>query len=242
MIQFTKGDNGVYYVSGITGLEIGTAAKDVNCIDYSLETETIRKEERFLIHKITNIPLKNIPLLKQVHEDRIIIIDEPPKDGLNYTAEADGIITDINELCLVIRTADCVPVYAFDYKLKIIGAVHSGWRGCRLSISKKLIKEMKRIFNSSYKDIIIFILPSIGPNSYTVNNDVATLFKENTSIKDNKIYLNLWGNIESQLIEEGVHKDNIFNSQLCSFQNKDDFFSHRNGDLARNINWGFIKK
>ena len=241
MTQFGKDDNGVFRVSGIEGLDIGTAARAVNHIDYSLEDDLVRREEKSLIHKITNIPKKNIPLLKQAHRDGIFVIDEPPEENLTYIAEADGIITNINELCLVIRTADCVPVYAFDRKNKILGAAHSGWRGCRLAISTKLIREMKRIFHSSYNDIFIFILPSIGSNSYTVNNDVASFFDGNTITKDNKIYLDLWGNIESLLKEEGMQKDNIFNANICSLQNKDEFFSHRNGDLARNINWGFIK-
>jgi YfiH family protein len=105
-------------------------------------------------------------MLNQVHGDSILEFYIPSKDN-GVFSDADGMITNAKKLCLVIRTADCVPVFAFDIKQEVLGAAHSGWKGCSLNISGKLIKKMKSGFKSKANDIHIFILPSIGPDSYT---------------------------------------------------------------------------
>ena len=101
---------------------------------------------------------------------------------------------------------------------------------------------MRHIFSSDYRDILIFILPSIGPESYIVNKDVGSFFKRDTYIRNNKIYLDLWGDIESSLIEEEIPENNIFNTKTCTLLNRNEFFSNRNRDFGRNLNFGYIKK
>ncbi|MDY6932599.1 MAG: peptidoglycan editing factor PgeF [Spirochaetota bacterium] len=238
---FKKEANGVYSLSGAFGLEIGTASRAVNYIDYSMDDDQIIWDEKALLSEITHLPEKGIIILNQLHEDRIVIVDSPIRDNFLFFDDADGIITNIPEVCIVIRSADCVPVYAFDSHNRILGAAHSGWRGCMLSISKKLIIKMKQIFSSNNRDIHVFILPSIGPESYVIGNDVASLFERDLYVRDKNIYLDLWKNIERSLIEEGIPEVNIFNSRICTLQNNDKFFSYRNKDSARNLNYGFIK-
>lgn len=240
MIEFKKTEDGIFHFLGLDSLKIGVAAKAVNHIDYSSEFDIIRNHEKALIKKITKIDQKDILMLNQIHKDDIILIDNPPKEESLYIASADGMITNICELCLVIRTADCVPVFAFDIKKNILGVAHSGWRGCNLLVSQKLVRKITRVFGSEYKDIYVFILPSIGPNSYSINKDVAGLFKKDIIIKNNKIFLNLWENIENSLIDEGISRENIFNARKCTLLNKNDFFSYRNRELGRNLNFGYI--
>ncbi|MCP4760848.1 MAG: peptidoglycan editing factor PgeF [archaeon] len=240
MAEFTKTDEGIFRISGIDPIEIGIAAKDANKIDYSQDFDNIRRDEKGLIKKITGIAEKDILMLDQVHEDSIELIDYPLIEDNLYLASADGMITNQRGLCLVIRTADCVPVFAYDSERNILGAAHSGWKGCRLSISRKLIREMVRVFGAKHSDIRVYILPSIGPSSYEVNNDVASLFNEDISIENNMKYLNLWKNIETSLINEGIFRENIYNSHICTLQNNSDFFSYRNKDTGRNLNFAYI--
>ncbi len=241
MTEFTKTENQIYQITGVDHLRIGIAAKAANNIDYSKDEEDIRRDEKALLGKTTGIAKKNIIMLNQVHEDNIVLIEDYPEGDDLFFAEADGMITNQRELCLVIRTADCVPVFAFDKKNSIIGAAHSGWRGCRLSISQKLVKEMRRVYSSNYSDIQVFILPSIGPSSYIVNDDVANFFQSSDILtKNDEIYLNLWKNIENSLIDEGIKKEDIYNAKSCTLQNSNDYYSYRYNDSGRNLNFGYI--
>jgi len=224
----------------VPGLNIGVIGKTANGINYHRDRETIRREEKNLLASFTGMSSQNIIFLDQVHGDGIIIIDAYPEEDLITLGEADGMITPLAGLCLTIRTADCVPVFAYDPVNKIIGAAHSGWRGTRQSISAKLVLKMKDLYGSNTGDIRIFILPSIGPESYTVNDDVARNFTGHVAEKNDRLYLNLWSCIEESLEGAGVPKKNIFNTRICNYNEGDEYFSHRKGDSERNLNFGFF--
>lgn len=242
MTELKKSGAGIYEIPGIAPLYIGIAARSSCKVDYCGDAESIRSSEKDFLGSITGIERKNIIMLNQVHGDKIVQIEKAPSEDSMFYADADGMITDLPGICFVIRTADCVPVVACDRERKILGAVHSGWRGCRLEISRRLVADMKRLYNSEYRDITIYILPSICPESYIVDRDVACFFKRDTEVKDGSIYLNLWQNIEMSLMEEGIPEDNIFNSNICTLKNNSEFFSHRGSDAGRNLNFCLIRE
>lgn len=241
MVSLVKNNDGVYRLrTPFSNLAIGVIAKSANTVDYTLEPEDIRAREKNLIQRFTGIETKKILVLNQLHEDAIFIIDETPTHEKLIYGEADGFLTRLTGTCLVIRTADCVPVFAYDPVLRILGAVHSGWRGTHCAIARKLVREMNRRRGSEYRNINIYILPSIGPESYMVGTDVADLFPGDIAGKKGKLYLNLWQSIEHSIREEGIPAGNIFCSGLCTVKSNDEFFSHRRGDTGRNLNFGFF--
>ncbi len=219
---------------------IGIAAKESLPLDYSKEWNLVRIEEKEILSKITGIDKKNIHLLRQVHEDTIIHITEPSFEDKSFSGIADGIITTVKNSCVVIRTADCVPLFAYDNRNNILGAAHSGWRSTQLKIASKLVQTMHTTYNSSYEDISVIILPSIGPDSYEVQMDVAQHFEGYYTNKSGKILLNLWKHIEDSLIEAGVSKENIYFTEVCNLIHNDTYFSHRCGDAGRNLNFGVL--
>ncbi|MFH0977296.1 MAG: polyphenol oxidase family protein [Spirochaetota bacterium] len=219
-------------------ITIGTIGKIANTIDYSSDLNTIRTNEIVLLSELLNIHEKSIIMLNQVPGDSILEFNSTV--GSRAFPDGDGMITKTNGICLVIRTADCVPVFAFDAEKKVLGAVHAGWRGCSLNIAQKLIKKMKSDNNSKNSDLHIYILPSIGPESYSVNMDVGYFFKNDIIIKNNVIYLNLWSNIAASLLYEGIPESHIHLSEICTFINNTEYFSYRRGDTGRNLNFAFI--
>lgn len=222
------------------GLSIGVAAKSANTADYDGEAASVRAAEKKILERLTGLEPKRILALNQVHEDSIFILREPPRDNALIFGEADGLMTDVSGLCLVIRTADCVPVFAYDRGRHVLGAAHSGWRGTRLAIARKMVRRMKELYHSSCDDIHAYILPSIGPESYTVGSEVADLFPGDIREKNGTLYLNLWQSIERSLRDEGIPPGNIFNAGLCTLAMNGEFFSHRAGDGGRNLNFGFL--
>ncbi len=211
-----------------------------NPVNYSLDPEYIRLEEKTLISLNTGIEEKNIISLQQVHGDDIVDITEYPDKNYPIYAEADALVTSLKNICLVIRTADCVPVFIFDSRKKILGAAHSGWKGSMLNISSKLIYYMCAQYHSNTRDLSAWILPSIGPESYEIKDDVAVHFNERFLTNKNGIYLDLWKCISDSLVSSGIEKSKIHLSNICTLKNKTEYFSHRGGDTGRNLNCGYI--
>ncbi|HPJ40621.1 MAG TPA: laccase domain-containing protein, partial [Spirochaetota bacterium] len=85
-----------------------------------------------------------------------------------------------------------------------------------------------------------FILPAIGPASYTVNEDVAQYFPRHTERSNGKILVDLPGSIQASLIDRGVPEENIALYRHCTMEENEKFFSHRMGDAGRNLNAGFL--
>jgi YfiH family protein len=236
-LQYKKTND--IFIFGNGSQRIGTIGKSVNTIDYSQDLNIVRNQEIDLLSNLLAIKKNKIIMLNQIHGDAILEFRASVEHNRIFP-DADGMISCIDTLCLVIRTADCVPVFAFDVKKKILGAAHSGWKGCAFNISGKLIKKMKSSFGSEANDLHIYILPSIGPDSYTVNMDVGSKFKNDIIMKEDKIYLNLWNNIENSLLEEDIPESNIHQSEICTLINSTEFFSYRCGDIGRNLNFAMI--
>jgi len=242
MVKILKHDDGYFKIdSGLNGFYAGITGREINCIDYHESHDEIRSGEKRILNSITGVKERNIIMLDQVHGNIIIHVVNEPSNDLPAAGEADGLITALKGIVLVIRSADCVPVLLYDPEKKILAAAHSGWKGTMLNISGRCIKEMVYLYGSDPGNIRAFILPSIGPGSYEVNNDVACHFPENTITDNGKIYVDLWGAVESSLIKGGISNGNIFNPRICNRINHPDFFSHRYGDSGRNLNFAFMK-
>ena len=83
---------------------------------------------------------------KQVHGDRVIIVDE---QNLNEeTGPADGLLTDLKGVALEIHTADCQSVFLYDPVRNVIGNVHSGWKGTVQKIAPKAAQLMMDHYGS----------------------------------------------------------------------------------------------
>lgn len=241
MINFVKNEKKYFqFNTGIDSINIGATGREINPIDYSGSGQKVRLSEKNLLSSVTGLNPENIVMLEQIHEDDILVVDSFPEVNLPAYGEADGLITALPGVALVIRSADCVPVFIFDDKKKVLSAVHSGWKGTMLDITGKCIEKMKRDFFCNTGNLHVFILPSIGPAMYEVNEDVAKHFPENTLSKEGKLFVNLWGSIEQSCVKAGVPKKQIFNTGICNRTNYKEFFSHRYGDAERNLNFAFI--
>ncbi|MDF2945061.1 MAG: hypothetical protein K0S01_3919 [Herbinix sp.] len=189
---------------------------------------------------------KTIVVSKQVHNTNIRCVDE--KDcgkGLYQPRDyddVDGLITNIPNITLVTKYADCVPLFFVDTKKKAIGLTHSGWRGTVKKIGKITVEELHRHFGSNPEDIIAVIGPSICVDCYEVGDEVANEFKnafpnsqeEILTVKDNGKYLcDLWVANRNVLLEAGLRPDNIHISSVCTSCNSDLLFSHRKTEGKR---------
>jgi len=241
MYELKKKSTGDYIISGGPAhLTAGVTGRVINNSDYSSSKYEARMSEKALLEKITGIESRNIVMLEQVHSDSILHVISDPSEDQVAAGEADGLITALPGICLVIRTADCVPVFIYDPADMVLGAVHSGWKGTSLDIAGRCVDDMSRIYGSDPEKMHALLFPSIGPESYEVNLDVANLFPDDTIMADGKYHVNLWQNIERSLKKRGIPEKNIFNPRICNRENYGEFFSHRYGDIGRNLNYAFM--
>ena len=113
----------------------------------------------------------------QVHGDRIAVIDRPDltrEDLEGY----DAFICKLPGVAIGVRTADCVPILLYDPVQRVVAAVHSGWKGTVLKISRKTISLMERDFGCHPADMRAVVGPAIGPDSFQVGPEVVEKFRD----------------------------------------------------------------
>ena len=190
---------------------------------------------------IKDLNIDNYYILKQIHSNKVFDITNIPK---NY--EGDGLITNKSNIALVTKSKDCNSIFIIDTKNKIIGNIHSGWKGTLHSIITIAINQMKEKYNSVSKDIKIVFNPSIKECCFEVDNDVYDLFIKKYKDKSyyqkvgNKYLINLVKIIKDDAKKLGIKEENIIDNNICTLCNRKLFNSHRNNDIE--LNYALIIK
>ena len=189
---------------------------------------------------------KNLILLNQIHSNKFHLISDTKKlKNRKKKFVGDALITNCRGIALGILAADCAPIFVYDSKLKIISAIHSGWKGSLKGITEKVLDFLIR--NGSKKsNLKVVIGPCIAQSKYEVKIDFYNKFIKNNKnnkiffkINKKKIYFNLPKFISYQIKKKGVR--NIELIKKNTFNNKNDFFSarrslkYKHGDYGRNI-------
>ena len=99
-----------------------------------------------------------------------------PASAASPLACGDALVTAERGVLLTVRTADCLPVLLADRRLRVIAAIHAGWRGTLARIVEKTVGEMRRLFNSRPQDVVAALGPSIGSCCYEVGEEVVDAF------------------------------------------------------------------
>ncbi len=188
---------------------------------------------------IKEMGMKPLVFLNQVHGDDIKVLKKEDNDlSENFQPSkeaytADGIITDIKNVFLVIQVADCQAVLLYDLKKKVIANIHSGWQGSVKNIIGKCVEKMILEFDCHPEDIIAGISPSLGPccsEFINYKDEIPpNLWKYKIADKD---YFNFWEMSMVQLIDKGIKKQHIENMEICTKCNADIFYSYRRENIT----------
>lgn len=186
--------------------------------------------------------------LKQIHSSQVIEVS----DLLNNQTliEGDALVykkQTTNLLGIYVKTADCYPVLLYDSMAKIIGAVHSGWKGSSLNIVLKTIEVFIKL-GSNVKNIKAIIGPGISSCCYNIPKERAEELlvkdKNNSTYleeRKGKIYLDLKKMIFNQLIRGEISTEHIEKVDSCTYCNEKEFYSwRRDGKESNNRLLNFI--
>lgn len=164
------------------------------------------------------------------HEKKISIF---PKELTNV----DGLITNITDITFSLGFADCTPLYLYDPVKKVIGDIHSGWKGTLARIGEVAVKKMIDKYNCNPKDIVCCIGPCIKKCHFEVEEDVAKLFKDefcNMDISEiiiktseNKYVIDTTKINENMMKQMGLKEENIIDSGICTVCKEQYMHSYR---------------
>ena len=127
-----------------------------------------------------------------------------PTESGKVIPQADALITGEANLSLVVRVADCGPVWLHCAKTGAMGLVHSGRKGTELGIVPATIRMMKNEWGAEPNRMLALLGPCIRPPHYDV--DFAS-------------------EILRQLKQEGIAE--VVDSGLCTARDAERFYSYR---------------
>lgn len=157
-----------------------------------------------------------------------------PYDRVDY--EADGLMTDLPGVALMVYAADCIPILFYDPVRRVVAAVHAGWRGTAAGIATAAVGRMEDVYGSSRADIMAAIGPGIGPDCFETHEDVpnamtaalSTAVLQHIKIKENgKFAVDLKAINAMRLEQAGLAPEHIAVSDVCSCCRSELFWSHR---------------
>ena len=172
-----------------------------------------------------NIGTKKIVHIQQVHGDTIENISLWPEAEI--VPIADAMVTDLHDLGLMIKLADCQGIIIYDPVKHVLGMVHSGWRGNVINIVSKAIDKMVLDYDCNPSDMHTAFGPSLGPccAEFKSWRDIFPEYFEQFMTVDN--YFDLWAITCYQLINAGVKPEHIELAAICTKCNRSWFFSYR---------------
>lgn len=194
-------------------------------IGFSVGDDPARVEENRK-RMLSLFPAKTPVFLHQVHGTACLVLPEgQEKPGL--PPAADAVITNAENLHLVIQTADCQAVLVYDPVSRTIAGIHAGWRGCISGITEKVICLMEKEFCAKPQNMLAGISPSLGPCCGEFIHYKKEIPGRYWEFRVDETHFDFPAITRSRLIASGLQPENIEVSSICTKCNSRKFFSYR---------------
>ncbi|HYD63118.1 MAG TPA: peptidoglycan editing factor PgeF [Noviherbaspirillum sp.] len=192
------------------------------------EPDTVRRNRARLRSVLPSEPA----WLSQVHGTRVV---DASQAGM--VPEADASISTRPGTVCAIQTADCLPVLFCDAGGKVVGAAHAGWRGLAGGVLENTVACMRA---EGASEILAWLGPAIGPQSFEVGQDVHDAFAGKDGgmvnafqpVADNpgKYLADIYALARHTLEWVGVKR--ISGGGLCTVSDQSRFYSYRRDKLT----------
>jgi YfiH family protein len=220
-------------LGGVSSLENSNAGTELNLAGFNEDSRKNIYENRRRFLAVFPHEYR-LATAWQVHGDNIRIVADNGDLG-DADERADALVSDLENILLGVKTADCVPILIGDPASGAFAAVHAGWRGTVQSIVKKAVAKLIDTYGSRPENLICAIGPAAGCDRYEIGEDVMEAFQQNFSESDKYFQQTRPGHAlvdlkaanRDQLIGIGVDSKNIHISPLCTIERVDLFFSYR---------------
>jgi len=122
------------------------------------------EDEMRLSYHALGIPIDRAASGEQPHGHGVAAVDAPQR-----VPGVDALSTATLGLPLIVRVADCGPVYFYDPVRWVIAMAHSGRKGTEENIVGETIAHLQRVHGSHPANLIVQLGPCIRPPHYEVD-------------------------------------------------------------------------
>ena len=186
--------------------------------------EAIRKNREALC-RLLDITDDHLLMPHQVHKAEIAVVDEQRDIDLEGY---DALMTNVEEVCIGVSTADCIPVLLYDPRQRAVCAVHAGWRGTVMRIVPGIHLESFEVGDEVYQAFETEGFPmTLISKKYPIDNGGSKLFTFHSSLLPSKWHIDLPECNRLQLISAGVPESQVSVSPVCTYMQADTYFSAR---------------
>lgn len=154
-------------------------------------------------------------------------------------ASADAAIATRPGCAATVRVADCMPVLFARRDGAVVGAAHAGWRGLCGGVLEATVDAMRRVPSrpraAANDDIVAWMGPAIGPESFEVGDDVRDAFIARDPAaaaafvafpgRPGKWLADLYALARLRLNAIGI--ESISGGDFCTVRDEERFFSYR---------------
>lgn len=186
------------------------------------DPETVARNRAWL-REALKLPLE--PLwLKQVHGTNVVAAA-----AAHTSVTADGAWTGRPGVVCAVLTADCLPVFLCDRHGTKVALLHAGWRG----LAAGVIEAGVRALATPGAELLAWLGPAIGPDSYEVGDDVRRVFLDDDPgaaegfrpASAGRWYADLYALARRRLRQQGVCA--VYGGDRCTRREGDRFYSFR---------------
>lgn len=178
---------------------------------------------------------------KLVHGDDVYVLDN--YNSVSNVIEADAVITNLKNIAIGVKTADCLPILIYCDDIKYVAAIHSGWKSTIKNIVTKTIDRLIN-FGANVDNMYVVIGPAIAQDSYEVSDDFYINFKKNIpeSVEcfkhnNDKLYFDLSGLVLNQIKSCGVKMINFLNIDTFTSTNFPSYRGYCMNNVVRDGNF-----
>ncbi len=170
---------------------------------------------------------------RQTHSAKVLVVKAQdnyhPRTLAETINDYDALLTSDDGVSLLIKIADCQGAILYDPQARILGLVHSGWRGSVQNILGVTVEKMVAAGAESQR-IKAAIGPSLGPCCAEFVNYAEELPKSFQDFMAGPNHFDFWAISKHQLTTAGLRPENIDLAGVCT-QCSPEFFSFRGGDV-----------
>jgi len=143
----------------LPGLRHGFSTRDGG----PLEQLDTRINEAF---RAAGFPMELAVQAEQTHGNRVVAVEA---SRTSRVPEVDALATSVVGLPLVVRVADCGPVFFYDPVKRAVAIAHSGRKGTEGNIVGATVACLRENFGSEPGDLVVQLGPCIRPPHYEVD-------------------------------------------------------------------------
>jgi polyphenol oxidase len=171
---------------------------------------------------------------RQVHQAEVRFHASAHR-GLWLVDPCDGHATDRPGLLLTVSVADCVPVFAVAPRSRTVAALHAGWRGAAAGVLERGLGLLAERSRAEVSELLVHLGPSICGACYEVGPEVFAALDQ--PVPERPRTIDLRAVLAARALAAGVEMSNVTVSAHCTRCTESGLFSHRGGDLRRQVGY-----